>query len=419
MKIGRTVPPAAAHICWKDLCCGIAGIFAPARSIRDLEEEIRRHFGVRHVFLVSSGTAALTLTLMALKSSSSRTEVVIPAYTCFSVPAAILKAGLRPVLCDINPSTFDFDRALLERTLSGETLCVVSHHLFGIASDIERIRALCETRGIVVVEDAAQAMGVESNGCTLGTIGDVGIFSLGRGKNITCGSGGIIVTKSDHIAEAIGREWRRLESPPLADVLKDFAQLVLMTIFIRPGLYWIPAALPFLRLGQTIFPKDVPLKLLSGMHAGLLRNWQSRLSQSNRTRSETAAYFSQRLSLTLAHGPSHPYLRLPIFAATPKDRERIHSLSEQRGLGLSVAYPTPINEIPEISRMFDGKRFPSARSVAEHILTIPTHHWLSDKDKRAIAECVETTVDRAYEQPRPLARGLPVMSRPDVHAPAP
>jgi dTDP-4-amino-4,6-dideoxygalactose transaminase len=391
MKIGRTVPPAAALLCWADLWHGVAGIFSPGRPVLVLEEEIRRHFGVGHVFLVSSGTAALTLTLTALKSLSSRTEVVIPAYTCFSVPAAILKAGLRPVLCDINPSTFDFDHALLERTLSGETLCVVVHHLFGIASDIERIRALCEARGIVVVEDAAQAMGVESNGCALGTLGDVGIFSLGRGKNITCGSGGIVVTKSDRIGEAIGREWRRLESPSVAEGLKDLAQLVLMTIFIRPGLYWIPAALPFLRLGQTIFPKDVTLKRLSGMHAGFFRNWRSRLRQSNRSRSRTATYFSERLSLTLAHGPSHPYLRLPLFAATPKDREWIHSLSEQRGLGLSLAYPTPINEIPEISRMFDGKRFPSARTVAEHILTIPTHHWLSEKDKRAIAECVETS----------------------------
>jgi dTDP-4-amino-4,6-dideoxygalactose transaminase len=121
---------------------------------------------------------------------------VIPAYTCFSVPAAVLKAGLRPVLCDINPSTFDFDHALLERTLNGNTLCVVAHHLFGIPSNIERVRALSRARGIFVVEDAAQAMGVESHGRSLGTLGDVGLFSLGRGKAITCGSGGIIVTNS-------------------------------------------------------------------------------------------------------------------------------------------------------------------------------------------------------------------------------
>src|SRR6185295_11594525 len=136
MKIGRRVPPAAAPIAWKDLWHGAIGIVRPEPSILRFEEQVRAHFGVRHVFLVSSGTAALTLTLIGLESlsSSRKTEVVIPAYTCFSVPAAILKAGLRPVLCDINPATFDFDHALLERTLNANTLCVVAHHLFGIPS---------------------------------------------------------------------------------------------------------------------------------------------------------------------------------------------------------------------------------------------------------------------------------------------
>ena len=391
MKIGRQVPPSAAPIGWKDLWHGAIGIVVPQQSIRLFEEEIRAHFGVRHAFLVSSGTAALTLTLMGLRSTSRRTEVVIPAYTCFSVPAAVLKAGLRPVLCDINPSTFDFDHTLLERTLNGNTLCVVAHHLFGIPSDIERVRALCRARGIAVVEDAAQAMGVESNGRALGTLGDVGIFSLGRGKHITCGSGGIIVTNSAHIADAVGRLCRQLAASSLAEVLKDFAQIVLMALFIRPRLYWLPAALPWLRLGQTIFPKDVSLKRLSGMNAGVLREWRTRLSDSNRIRSETTTYFSQRLSLGLANGPAHPYLRLPVFAATPAERDRIYSRSQQQGLGVSVAYPTPINEIPEISAAFNGRRFPSARRVAEHLLTLPIHHWLSEDDKRAIVECVGTS----------------------------
>jgi dTDP-4-amino-4,6-dideoxygalactose transaminase len=163
-----------------------------------------------------------------------------------------------------------------------------------------------------------------------------------------------------------------------------------MAMLIRPRLYWLPAALPFLRLGQTIFPKEVPLKRLSGMKAGVLREWQSRLRESGRIRSEATAYFSQRLSIELANGPSHPCLRLPVFAATPAERDRIYSLSQKQGLGLSVAYPTPVNEIPEISAAFNGKRFPSARRVSEHLLTIPTHQWLSENDKRAIAECVGT-----------------------------
>src|SRR2546428_3189536 len=231
MKIGRTLPPAAAPLCGADLWHGVSGILSPERALRALEKEIRRHFAASDVFLVSSGTAALTLAVMALKSLSPKTEVVTPAYTCFSVPAAILKAGLRPVLCDISPTTFDFDHALVEQTLNANTLCVIAHHLFGVPSDVDRLRTLCQGRGIFVVEDAAQAMGVEYDGRTLGTTGDVGIFSLGRGKNITCGSGGIIVTNSQAIGDAIAEQHRQLASPALVTEVNDFLRLLLMKIF--------------------------------------------------------------------------------------------------------------------------------------------------------------------------------------------
>ena len=363
-------------------------MLTPDDSIRALEESVRQYFTTKHVFLVSSGKAALTLTLMGLKAASARTDVVIPAYTCYSMPAAVISAGLRPILCDINPSTFDFDHEQLAATLNDNTLCVVAHHLFGIPSDVERVNRLCHRRGIAVIEDAAQAMGVEAGGRRLGTLGDVGVFSLGRGKNITCGSGGIVITESDAIASALRAQWPQLESPPTAESLKDFAKLAFMAIFIRPRLYWIPNAMPFLKLGQTIFPKTVAVKRLSGMQAGLLHDWQHQLGRSNRRRSETAASVSRRMSLSPPQGPSHPYLRLPILAATPQGREQLHSCAERRGLGVSVAYPTPINEIPEISHLFAGRRFPSARTVSERILTIPTHQWISEKDQRAIAECL-------------------------------
>ena len=389
MKIGRTLPPAAAPLCWTDIWHGLAGILFPRRVIRALEDDIKRAFGVRHVFFVSSGTAALIVTLEALKSLRARTDVVMPAYTCYSVPAAILKAGLKPALCDIGASTFDYDYEALEQEVTGNTLCVIAQHLFGIPADVERIRKVCAPHRPFIVEDAAQAMGAESHGCRLGTLGDVGIFSLGRGKNITCGSGGIIVTSSDEIAGAIAEQYRRLERPRAAGLLKDLLQLVLMAVFIRPRLYWIPAALPFLHLGQTLFPTHVTVARLSGLKAGVLHNWRKQLARSNRTRSETAAYFCRRLHLELPPGPSHPYLRLPVLASTPQEKQRIHAISEARGLGLSVAYPAPVSEIPEMRAVANGHRFPHACQVAGNLVTFPTHHWLSDNDKRAIADAWE------------------------------
>ena len=159
-----------------------------------------------------------------------------------------------------------------------------------------------------------------------------------------------------------------------------------MKIFIHPRLYWIPAALPFLRLGETIFPKTIRLERLSGMKAGLLRQWQQRLAESNRTHAGLAAYFSERLKVRPAAGMSHPYLRLPLFAASPAARERIVSASKARGLGVGVAYPRPISEIPDMTRVVNGQRFPAARQAAATLLTIPTHEWVSDRDRRAIVE---------------------------------
>ena len=386
MRIGRTVPPAAAPLAWADVWHGVAGALRPEAAIRALETDLRRDFRVRDVFTVSSGTAALTLALKALRSLSPRRDVVIPAFTCFSVPAAVIAADLRPVLCDIDPGTFDFDHARLAQTLNGDTLCVVAHHLFGVPAAIDRIRAACRLHGAFVLEDAAQAMGVEVGGRRLGTLGDVGIFSLGRGKNITCGSGGIVVTNNLRIGAALAGEHVHLRPPSPFEQLAEFVRVVMMTIFIRPSLYWIPAALPWLGLGRTIFPKQIPLRRLAGMHAGLLSAWRRRLAESNRVRAATASYFSRRLAVRPTGGGVHPFLRLPIVAASTQEKSRLCRLAEKRGLGVSVGYPTPVNEIPELRSAFVGQRFPSARRVADRLLTLPTHHWLSEHDKEAIAD---------------------------------
>src|SRR4051794_12486570 len=126
MRIGRTLPPAAAPVGWRDVGAGLAGLIAANRSSNRVASEIREALGVDRVFLLSSGTAALTLTLRAMQSlSRDRRNVVIPAFTCFSVPAAVLQAGLMPIVCDIDSETFDFDYAQLATLVDQHTLCVV------------------------------------------------------------------------------------------------------------------------------------------------------------------------------------------------------------------------------------------------------------------------------------------------------
>jgi perosamine synthetase len=385
MRIGRTVPPAAAPLRAVDLWQGLVGLLRSRRALERLQAELAQYLGVRHVFLVSSGTAALTITLKALRSASSRTGVVIPGYTCFSVPGAVVHAGLRPVPCDIDAATFDFDHACLAQTVDDDTLCVVAHHLFGMPSDISRTTALCRARGVFVVEDAAQAFGASSKGVPVGTIGDVGIFSFGRGKNITAGGGGAIVTNSDALADLIRRQCDDAQNPSAAETIVQLAMLLAMGVFIRPAFYWIPAALPFLRLGETIFPADVPLKRMSGLQAGALRHWRTRLRESTRVRTRTAMAFGRRLGIAWT---PNPYLRLPIFAASPAEKRTVLARSQRLGLGLSSGYPSSIDLVPELRPWSTGVSCPTARRVADHMFTVPVHHWLRARDRRAICECL-------------------------------
>ena len=158
MKIQRTLPPSAAPLSWGDI---LRGLVAPlgGHALEKRTEEFQEHFGVQYVFWVTSGKAALALILSALTQLSSRRKVVIPAYTCFSVPSAVVKSGLKVGLCDVEPATLDFNSDDLGEELDEDTLAVVPTHLLGLSVDVEHVKQYARKNGIYVIEDVAQAFG--------------------------------------------------------------------------------------------------------------------------------------------------------------------------------------------------------------------------------------------------------------------
>lgn len=423
MKIRRTVPPAAAPIGPKSLLHGFAGIFSPSGYIKKLEGELRAYFGVKHVFPVSSGRAALTVILTALKKlSPGRDEVLLPAYTCYTVAFAVAAAGLKVSLCDIDRETLAFQPGQLEKAITEKTLCVVPTYLFGIPSDIGRLKELAAGRNVFVVEDAAQAMGGKQGGEMLGTIGDAGFFSLGRGKNITCGSGGIIVTNSDRLAGAINEQYGMIERErtSLKGNAKEFAKSVALAIFNHPSLYWLPSGMAFLRLGKST-PGEFkfPVKKLSGMQAGLLRGWQRRLEAYNRARGKNAEFFIEKLGLErmmVCGGPKKtkiPFLRLPLLADGQQMRDGLYHLAAEKRFGISLMYPVPVNELSGLEERFKGSSYPVAKEVSTKLLCLPTHIFLSGRDKRKIVRLLNGLPAEVF-CPGPALRtaGCPSGNRP-------
>jgi len=388
LKPGRTIPPAAAPVRFRDLLRGLSGLFR-GRCCAELEAGFRHHFGADFALLTSSGKAALVLILKALSSLRPGKRVVIPAYTCYSVPSAILKAGLEIALCDVDPETLDFDFEQLETTVDESTLCVVPTHLFGIPADVERVRTICRGKGAYVVEDAAQSMGVEVDGRMLGAIGDAGFFSFGRGKNLSCGSGGTIITSRAEIAGKLREIGGQLESEPAHAVAMQIAEIVLTMAFLNPALYWFPAGLPFLGIGETRFLADFPVHRLGGFKAGLLGSWREKLEDFNRSRLANGREYIEELGMARSKGIYRrdlPYLRLPVYANSPDGKARICRACGV--LGASPMYPGPIHRIEEIRHRFGGREYPGADRVAATLVTLPTHVLVTGSDRKRLCEAI-------------------------------
>jgi perosamine synthetase len=382
----RTLSPTAAPISFWDLIRAASSLWGGVKHRARLIQELKVKFSAREVFLVSSGKAALTVILQALAASSGRRRVIIPAYTCFSVPSAIVKAGLDVVLCDVEPETLDFNFEELEGLINEDVLCVVPTHLFGRPADVDRVKRLCEGKGIVVVEDAAQAMGGQSGGRLLGTLGDVAFFSLGRGKNLTCGTGGIILARSVSIAETIKAEYATLPEVPRGDVVRNWLEMVMMRFFIHPLLYWLPAGLPFLRLGETQFYTDFPIYRMDEVRAHQLQGWERRVALANQERAARAGWLIDGLDLHRRGirpitGKEAIYLRLPVLVRDRETKEAVCRQSREEGAGVSPNYPATIQEIPELAGRLADRKYAGAQKVVDCLVTLPTHQFVKERDR--------------------------------------
>ena len=159
---------------------------------RKVERRLAEHLGVPRVLLTTSCTHALELALLALGVGPGD-EVVCPSFTFVSTANAALRVGARPVFADIEERTLGLDPADVERRLTDRTRALLPVHYAGVAPDMDRLLGLARTRGLKVVEDAAQGLGASYRGKPLGTLGDAGCFSFHETKNITCGEGGALV----------------------------------------------------------------------------------------------------------------------------------------------------------------------------------------------------------------------------------
>ncbi len=164
-------------------------------EVAGLEKEIASYCGVPYAAAVSSGTDALLLAMMAERIGQGD-EVITTPYTFFATAGSIARLGAIPVFVDILPGTFNIDPRQVESRITPRTKAIMPVHLFGQVADMTPILSLASSRKIVVIEDAAQAIGAEVNGKKAGSFGDYGCFSFFPSKNLGgAGDGGMITAR--------------------------------------------------------------------------------------------------------------------------------------------------------------------------------------------------------------------------------
>jgi hypothetical protein len=262
--IGRHQLPVYSPISLRGLARGTAAALRGGGAPLDrLTIALRGRFGASGVRLVDSGTSALVMALRLAASQGG--TVAYPAYGCVDLAAAAQLAGVRVRLYDLDPATLSPDLESVEAVLRRGVDAIVVTPLYGFPADMPGVAALAADAGAVVIEDAAQGAAGTLHGRVLGSVGPLSVLSFGRGKGMTGGAGGALLAIG---AEAAAR-LDRLPTPEgnrrgLGELAAAGAQWALG----RPAAYGVPAALPWLQLGEMVYhPAHEPLPLAASAAA--------------------------------------------------------------------------------------------------------------------------------------------------------
>jgi perosamine synthetase len=383
----RHQPPTAMYL---PLSAFGQGLIATGEDQARFQKKLEEYLGIRACFLAASARTALFLLLRSLSAAHpDRSLVLLPAYTCPALVKVILDCGLRPCLIDISPNTFSFDMDLLATQLNEQVLAVICVHPFGIPQGIGEVFALAHSVGAVVVEDAAQAMGARWEGQPVGVTGDFGLFSLGPGKPLSVAGGGVLGTNDETYVDLLRRAWQGLPPSKAPGSLLAMTRLLFFSLATHPRGWWLVSRTGLDRWGQHPSSWGYALRQLSPIQSRIGLALLLQLDSINGVRREHGRQLIACLqALDFVHIPelvaaAEPiYLRLPVLTDTAESREQLYHTLWSANIGAGRMYRYTL---PEIFPQLDSLPCPGADQVARRLLTLPSHHYLTNREINQIA----------------------------------
>jgi len=336
-------------------------------KVEALEKEIAEYCSSEYAIGVSSGTDALLVSLIAADIGPKDSVITTP-YTFFATAGSIVRTGAVPVFVDIDPDTYNISTSAIENTVNAMTSdqssklkAIMPVQLYGQCADMDPILKIAEKRDLVVIEDAAQAIGAEYKGKRAGSIGDFGCFSFFPSKNLGAfGDGGIVTTHSDELYKKL-KILRVHGSHP-----KYYHKII-------GGNFRLDA------LQAAIV--SVKLKHLDGWTA-------ARQENAHRYRKLFASSGLDNIKLPLESQGRHIYNQFVI--SVPKKRDDLRQFLVEAKIGTEVYYPVPLH-LQECFSYLKYKKgdFPVSEHAASHTLALPIYPELTEDQQAYVVEKIK------------------------------
>jgi dTDP-4-amino-4,6-dideoxygalactose transaminase len=333
--------------------------------------------GIKNIVLVSSGRLALYLILKTLLKEGDK--LIVPAFTCNVILGAIKAAKVKPVFTDVDIETFNMEVKHIKQVFDSDVKAILMTHQFGLPCDIDEIVEFARKNGVLVIEDAAPALGATYKGKLVGSFGDVAFFSFQNSKVISTYEGGAIVTGDEFLFEKIKRTLTNVET-----VRNDF--LILKAImnkiitnrfvyvfvfkiwhFFSSGKYSLAEKL---RLERKLYEKH---RQFTPFQATLGISQLTKIKNILKTRNETARLYSNHLmnvdalQLPLSlKDRTHTYSRYAILLEN-SDKYKFHDAMRKKGvdLGFTFSYICP----QYFEKSFDN--YQNSLSISKRVLNLP------------------------------------------------
>ncbi|MBN8216048.1 MAG: DegT/DnrJ/EryC1/StrS family aminotransferase [Spirochaetes bacterium] len=335
-----------------------SGRYILGPEVEAFEREFAAACGSPFAIGVGSGTDALHLALRALGIGAGD-EVIVPSHTAVATIAAVEMAGAIPVFADIEAATFTLDPARVDEACGPKTKAILAVHLYGQPADLDRLGAIARSRGLLLIEDCAQAHGARHRNLTVGSIGDAGCFSFYPTKNLGAfGDGGLVCARESAVASRI-RE------------LREYG--------------WRERY----HSATTGFNSR-----LDELQAAILREKLPRLGADTAERQRQAAVYLHELDGTgvglprVRPGTSHVF---HLFVVRSADREGLKRHLQSKGIGAAIHYPLPVHlQDAYRGRVRGGEALPESERACREILSLPLFPGLTEGEQQTVIDAVKS-----------------------------